>query len=143
MGSTSTTPHTIIPSGGEPGINPACVPTIEAAPRSCAAPASSHASAALVSPGGSCAANATAGQPFSSEQRGVLFALLVAALYMLTAVGYWGASLLVVSRRMRTEHECPTLRPLRGRARATSGALVLLGVLAWGSMLVWLFWGSV
>ena len=36
-------------------------------------------------------------------------ALLVAAVYMLTSVGYWSAAWLVLTRRMLTETNCPPL----------------------------------
>ena len=75
----NTTTGAIIPNGGEPEINP-------------------H-----------CAANATAGSVYSEQQNGMIGALLVAAVYMLTSVGYWSAAWLVLTRRMLTETNCPPL----------------------------------
>jgi len=75
----------ITPTGGEPEINPAC------------------------------AANVTSGQIYSPQQHGLLYALLLAAVYMLTAVGYWGSCVAVLTRRIASEKSCPPLRPVCAR----------------------------
>ena len=67
----------VVPSGGEPAISP------------------------------ECAADKAAGQIYSVQQQGMISALLLAALYMLTATGYWSGCYMVLTRRMRTETACP------------------------------------
>jgi len=58
-----------------------------------------------------CYANVPAGQTYSTQQTGLLYALLAGAFYMLTAVVYWGLAGVVLSRRMATEVVCPPVRP--------------------------------
>ena len=49
------------------------------------------------------------GGHFSEQQYGLLAALLLAALYMLTTLAYWGAASALLARRIQTEKVCPPL----------------------------------
>jgi hypothetical protein len=69
----------------------------------------------IINPDCAAGSNSTRGDGYSPQQRGLTWSFMLAAVYMLTSVLWWGICIVVLTRRLRTEDTCP--QPLTMKAK--------------------------